>query len=1267
MYFRRVFTGTALVAVLLSSLFSGFLVESIKAAGDPIDETCSKADDKGLFIGNTSAKFTEVSEGFNIDLSLEADSNSKLNPSAKLYKKKASDSLYKEIGIISLTKTNGTPFVSNDKWLGSFKDTYDLSFINSGNYILLVNSVFGSTSISKCFSEKKIITNSGGFSAGEIKAWFSAGANSSGNIDGPTITVYDEQNSPPKVIISKSKLGNIPGKDLTFKLVAYSGEGAITYRNKDWLTFQGYFGSEKIDSLYLSVSDNIDANVHFTTSFDTLKKGFSDNSTEVGRIQATEGSPFEISVGKLFTYIMNVPLLENGTPDPDDNCGSPGSQKEAINGPKNAAETAGATQPDISNTTEKGVNGTRARLLNQNCSNVESNGWLAYWGVDDRVSADPGLECGLSSIGSLDFTKIIVRVISCMIGATINSAIKPIQGFTNGAADEANSLEAKLTQSEEGLVTAWRYSLSLINIVVILALLAIAFANVFHLNLNTYAAKKALPGLVVGVVGANASLLIIRFIIDVVQALMNLSFTIASTAEVKINTLGELMARFISILGGGIENIPLASGAVTLLVLFVLIVVVVYFLVLLVLFAFALVKRTVMIYFLIVVAPLAFISYGVPTMSQWFAKWWDQFLRMAFMLPILFLAVALYTRYAVELGISPKFGSISSGDISPTSDIFSVILGFAAATMILKLPGALTKGAIDMEAMSKKAFGIAKNSPSKMYGNAQGIAGGFEKKYKAKEALATTDADKARYKKLAKKWGNTKSVAAGFRGRSYAISSPDKTIVPWMKGRGERFDKGSLIESAKMGVGMPGEILGAKMPQKLGPLGLRYNVKGLIMGGEEEYNTEKDFLKDQIQGIQVAEQARPILSSDGAKALEKALMDHEEKLSGKDLELWRAKTARLWDGRLSDWEDVMNEAGVDPSLRGTAADKRQVAGYRYGTLQGLRRSRGKGSATLVDEWNDAVKGFDPTAKKPLGSYDASSNPPSGTAQIPVNSPVYQQSISDQTSRALQQAALIKSSVAPEARIEAKKMMDEWKDALIGATDGVNFDDMKERTAQTLGNVLDLDVNDIRNRFANITDASTFADITENIVHSLEAGVHQGNFETDGAKDSLQSRIAGGHQNEQAIQETSREIVASIKPEDLAAIQQGNMEVLERVANSFNNQIETLAKKTGQAPTADHTTKFAQIMKDSLQQAISGPQPKSLKNAITGALNMHAKDQKIQGSAQAHQIEQAIQDSQQTTPPATASGPATQATTPQAPEAAAIPTEPNQKPPEEPSV
>lgn len=196
------------------------------------------------------------------------------------------------------------------------------------------------------------------------------------------------------------------------------------------------------------------------------------------------------------------------------------------------------------------------------------------------------------------------------------------------------------------ITDVWKWSLGLVNVVVIIVLLVIAFSNILRINIDTYVIKKSLPGLVLGVLLANFSLLISRMIVQVSEVLIQsifienwaegmkqaLGFSAVGSSATAISIVIGLAGIFLGSTGFGCLAIALG---LTLMFLPAIIGIILTFIFLL---------RKIMIYFLVIISPLAFICLVLPNTQVYFKKWWGMFVTWVFMAPIVFFIFYLISK-----------------------------------------------------------------------------------------------------------------------------------------------------------------------------------------------------------------------------------------------------------------------------------------------------------------------------------------------------------------------------------------------------------------------------------------------------------------------------------------------------------------------------------------------------------------------------------------------------------------------------------------------
>ncbi len=200
---------------------------------------------------------------------------------------------------------------------------------------------------------------------------------------------------------------------------------------------------------------------------------------------------------------------------------------------------------------------------------------------------------------------------------------------------------------------AWKYVLALLNGIVVLGLIIVALANILRLNIETYHIKRMLPSIIIGVILANFSYLICRVVIDLAQVVADFFISgVTGDDIVKIFGFNELAGvgagagAVIGVVGGfGIAATigtggAIAVGAAIFLIVAALIVIgiptlLIFFL------GFLLALRVYLIWFLVIVSPIAFFSLVFTPMSKVWQTWWSWFVKWVFLAPIAFLFIKL--------------------------------------------------------------------------------------------------------------------------------------------------------------------------------------------------------------------------------------------------------------------------------------------------------------------------------------------------------------------------------------------------------------------------------------------------------------------------------------------------------------------------------------------------------------------------------------------------------------------------------------------------
>jgi len=274
---------------------------------------------------------------------------------------------------------------------------------------------------------------------------------------------------------------------------------------------------------------------------------------------------------------------------------------------------------------------------------------------------------------------------------------------------------ANYISNPDGFVyKTWRVTRGLINVLLVIALLVISFSNITRFNIDTYTVKKALPNLILGVILANASFLIVRYLADIATVATYLFIDLAgekSFASFLATAAALITADTALTLGAGRT---LFVGGVLLVLIFMIITIIG-----LVWLAFLLYFRLVAIYLLTILAPLAFVAYGIPGLEKYFKMWWQQMIKWMFMVP------AMAAVFWLMIVISKAAG----GEQSWARLLLMYALFFIAVTIPTRFGGAV----ID------KASGLFKKGGQFAYAKSQNIGAaaslyGDVKSGKAQEA-----------------------------------------------------------------------------------------------------------------------------------------------------------------------------------------------------------------------------------------------------------------------------------------------------------------------------------------------------------------------------------------------------------------------------------------------------------------------------------------------------------------------------------------------------
>src|SRR3989344_160741 len=267
---------------------------------------------------------------------------------------------------------------------------------------------------------------------------------------------------------------------------------------------------------------------------------------------------------------------------------------------------------------------------------------------------------------------------------------------------------------------SWTIMRDFANMFFIIALIVMAFATIF--DIAKYSAKALIGKFLIAALLINFSLTLGGLVIDGAQILNNTFLTAIGDSAIRLGQTinpAKLMPGGESEIAGALATANLPLNLIMGLILFG-----VFFVSMLIATIFALI-RIPMVWFLLIVSPLAWIAGVFPQGDGYFKNWWKQFIGWNLFLPVFlfFLYFGLYfmTNIGGVIGkISQGYAETNLGLINATfQDIFTYVLAaiFLIGGVIMAFKVSFLSGTSAI-----KAAGWAKGTTMNTLGRYTGIA-----------------------------------------------------------------------------------------------------------------------------------------------------------------------------------------------------------------------------------------------------------------------------------------------------------------------------------------------------------------------------------------------------------------------------------------------------------------------------------------------------------------------------------------------------------------
>lgn len=237
----------------------------------------------------------------------------------------------------------------------------------------------------------------------------------------------------------------------------------------------------------------------------------------------------------------------------------------------------------------------------------------------------------------------------------------------------------------------WEKVRDLANICFIIAFLIIVYSQVTNLGISNYGLKVMLPRLIVAAILVNSSYWIASLSVDVSNLLGTSIQDMFTTVRKGLSGYGKMGTDLgwtkltgVALTGGGILGVTIAANGGVSASLTLLVPALVGALLAAVVAVIVLAARQALITLSILIAPLAFVAYILPSTNKYFDKWKDLFLTMLLMFPIVsfVFGAAQLAGYAII---------VNAGD-SPTQIIIGMavqIAPIAITPFLIRISGNL--------------------------------------------------------------------------------------------------------------------------------------------------------------------------------------------------------------------------------------------------------------------------------------------------------------------------------------------------------------------------------------------------------------------------------------------------------------------------------------------------------------------------------------------------------------------------------------------------
>lgn len=312
-----------------------------------------------------------------------------------------------------------------------------------------------------------------------------------------------------------------------------------------------------------------------------------------------------------------------------------------------AATGVGDTYYGLTKTWSVVVNDGQTTFLEGTDANGEKNLGNA---IQTTANGNPVVDCsGKGIIMSFVICPMIENILG-VIDWVVDNFIQPYLAVNPLTTTDSGGGESQIYQ-------IWNNIRNFANIIFIGVFFVIVFSQATSIGITNYGIKRLLPRLVLIVIGTNVSFFICAFLVDIFNILgagvASLLVTGILNGSPTI-TVGSDMFNLLFAAGpvGGMASL-FAQGAMSAAIIFGMFAFLIIGACILFLAAIVILLRQIMLIFLIIASPLAFVAGLLPNTQKLFTQWFSWFSRLLAMYPII---MALFAASKIASTILSKIG-----------------------------------------------------------------------------------------------------------------------------------------------------------------------------------------------------------------------------------------------------------------------------------------------------------------------------------------------------------------------------------------------------------------------------------------------------------------------------------------------------------------------------------------------------------------------------------------------------------------------------------